>query len=297
VRAWPSLFVRAAKSAVADDVPMLASALAFNAFLAIPATLLLIVGLYSLAADESAIVSLMDRFGSVMPRDAVTLLENSLVQLSEQPSAGLTMTLVGLVLALWTATGAATTLMTAINRAHGRDDGRGFVMKRLVALILVVALGLALVSVSVLLVLGPHVEGWIGSALEAERVVGWVWWTAEWPILLVVLLAAFSVVYWLAADRPDRHWKPITLGAATAVALWIVISAGFGYYAANFGSYNKTWGSLSAAIVTMVWLWLSSLALLYGAEVDAEAERAEAEPLDVSGIVERAAPSPLRRAG
>ena len=295
MRKWASLYVRAAKSAAQDDVPMLASALAFNAFLAIPATLLLVVGLYSLSADESAVADLMDRFDTVMPQDAVALLQDSVGQLTQQRSAGLTMTIVGLVLAIWTTTGAATTLMTAINRAHGREDRRGFAAKRLIALVLVGALGIALVSVSVLLVLGPHIESWIGGALDAERVVGWVWWTAEWPTLLVVLLAAFSVVYWLAADKTDRHWKPITLGAATAVVLWIAISAGFGYYASNFGSYNKTWGSLSAAIVTMVWLWLSSLALLFGAEVDAEAERA-ADPLDVSDTVERTAPSPLRRA-
>lgn len=298
MREWPGILVRAAKYSVDDDVPMLASALAFNAFLAIPATLLLVVGLFSILADPSLIQDLMDEVGAVVPAEAVTLVQDSLLQLERQPSAGIVMTIVGFVLALWTTTGAMNTLMTAINRAHEVEDKRGFVTKRLVAVVLVVAIGFAMLAVAILLVLGPHLEDWIGSALDAERVVGWAWWTAQWPILLVSLLAAFSVVYWLAADKPNRHWRPITLGACVAVVLWIVVSAGFGIYAANFGSFNKTWGSLSAAIVTMVWLWLSSLALLFGAEVDAEAERSrDAAAEEVSGNAERSRASQLRRAG
>jgi membrane protein len=273
IRAWPGLLVRAAKSAVDDDVPMLASALAFNAFLAIPATLLLVVGLFSIVADAALIQDLMERFATVMPADAVTLIEDSLLQLEQQPSSGITMVIVGFVLALWTATGAMNTLMTAVNRAYELEDGRSFAVKRLVAVVLVVVLGAAVLLVSLLLVLGPHIHGWIGDALGAEDVVAWVWWTAEWPILLVVLFCAFSVVYALATDNPNRRWRLISPGAGVAVVLWLGVSAAFGFYAANFGSYNKTWGSLSAAIVTLVWLWLSGLAMLFGAEVDAEAER------------------------
>jgi membrane protein len=295
LRAWPGILVRAAKDSLDDDVPMLASALAYNAFLAIPATLLLVVGLFSLIADASLIEDVMDRFGRVMPGDAVTLLQGSLLQLESQPSAGIAMTAVGFAVALWTTTGAMNTLMSAVNRAHEREDKRGFVAKRLVAILLVVVVGFAVLAVAVLLVLGPHVQDWIGGALDAEQPVAWVWWSAEWPVLFVGLLAAFSVVYWLAADKPDRHWKPITLGAAVAVVLWVAVSAAFGLYAARFGSYNKAWGSLSAAIVTLVWLWLSSLALLFGAEVDAEAERTRSVGISDSDARSRAAP--LRRTG
>ena len=291
---WPRILVRAAKGSLQDDAPMLASAIAYNAFLAIPATLLLVVGLFSLVADASLIEDVMDRFGKVMPGDAVTLLEGSLRQLESQPSAGIVMTVVGFVVALWTTTGAMNTLMTAVNRAHEREDGRDFITKRLVAVLLVLAVGIAVLAVALLLVLGPHLQDWLGGALAAERPVSWIWWTAEWPVLLVVLLAAFSVVYWLATDKPHRQWKPITLGAAIAVVLWIAASAAFGLYASSFGSYNKTWGSLSAAIVTLVWLWLSALALLFGAEVDAEAARTRAD--EVSDNAARSPAAPARRA-
>ncbi len=268
---------------------MLASALAFNAFLAIPATLLLVVGLFSLAADPSLIEDLMEKLDSVVPAEAVTLVEGSLLQLEQQPSAGIIMTVVGLVLALWTTTGAMNTVMAAVNRAHELEDARSFAKKRLVAVVLVGVLGTAVLVVSGLLVLGPHIQRWVGGAFEAEGVVGWIWWTAEWPILLVVLFAAFSVVYALATDHSNRRWRLLSPGAAVAVILWLAVSAAFGLYAASFGSYNKTWGSLSAAIVTLVWLWLSALALLFGAEVDAEAERVSG-----SGGRTRASPPPLR---
>lgn len=270
---WPALLARAAKDAMADDVPMLASALAFNAFLAIPASLLLVVGLFSLVAEPTLIEDLMEKLGTVVPAEAVTLVEDSLLQLERQPSAGVVMTIVGLILALWTTTGAMTTLMTAVNRAHELDDSRRFIRKRAVALVLVLVLGFAILLVGGLLVLGPHLRGWIGGAVGAEGLVGWIWWTVEWPILLAALFAAFSAVYALATDHSNRRWRLFSPGAAVAVVLWLVVSAAFGIYAANFGTYNKTWGSLSAAIVTLVWLWLSALALLYGAEVDAEWER------------------------
>lgn len=296
---WPGVLVRAGKGAVADEVPMLASALAFSAFLAIPATLLLVVGVFSLVAEPSLISDLMEKFGTVVPAEAVTLVEDSLLQLEQQPSAGFAMTVVGFVLALWTTTGAMTTFMTAVNRAHGTEDARGFARKRIVALLLVGVVGSAMLLVGTLLVFGPLIQRWVGDALDAGGLVAWIWWTAEWPILLVVLLGAFSAAFALARADATRRLRALSPGAAVATVLWLVVSAAFGLFAANFGSYNKTWGSLSAAIVTLVWLWLSGLALLFGAEVDAEAERAAAgdEHLDVSETVERTHASPLRPAG
>lgn len=272
-RDWPSVLVRAGKQALAHDVPMLASALAYSAFFAVPATLLVVVGAFSLIADPSLIDEVTERLATVAPAEAVDLLEGSLVRLDQQPSAGVVMTVVGFALALWATTGAMTTAMTAVNRAHGRDDERGFVKRRLVALALVASLGAALLVLAVLLVLGPHIEGWIGRALEAETAVAWIWWSVQWPILVACLFGAFAVLYALSNAGAPRRWRIVSPGAGVAVVAWLAVSAAFSLYASHFGSYNKTWGSLSAAIVMLTWLWLSALALLYGAEVDAEVER------------------------
>jgi membrane protein len=264
---------------------MMASAVAFSTFLAIPATLLLALGVFTLFAEETLIDDLMERFGTVVPEEAVTLVSDSLLQLQQQRSSGLLMAGVGLVLALWTTTGAVTTMMTAVNRAYDLDDERSFVRKRVTAVLLVVALGVAVLLVAGFLVLGPHVQRWIGEAFDAERAVAWTWWTVQWPVLVLALTTAFALVFYLATDRRSRRWRFISPGAVVAVLVWLLVSTGFAVYTSQFGTYNKTWGSLSVAIVTLVWLWLSAIALLFGAEVNAEADhvtRDEAKDGDAS---------------
>jgi membrane protein len=273
LRYWPAVLVRAARSALEHDVPMLASALAYSTFFAVPATLLVVLGIFSLTADPAMIDGLMDRLVTIAPAEAVDLIESSLVRLEQQPSAGVVMTIVGFVIALWATTGAMTTAMTAINRAHDRKDERGFVKRRVVALVLVLCFGSVALLVTGLLVLGPHLEGWVGRALGAETAVAWVWWSAQWPVLLAGLFGAFAMVFALATHGDGRSWRLFSPGAVVAVLAWLAVSAAFSLYASRFGSYNKAWGSLSGVIVMLTWLWLSALALLYGAEVDAQAER------------------------
>lgn len=264
---------RAVKEALDDDVPTIAQALAYALFLAIPATALVALGLFSIVADPRLIDDVIDKAEAVMPAEAASLLRESLLRTSESSGGGVVMTVVGLALAVWTTTSAAATLMGGIARAYDRDDERGFLRKRLVALLVVLALVLSAGLVIGFLVLGPHLQQWIGSALDAERATSWIWWTAQWPILIGTLLFAFAVVLYLGPDVEQRTWKLVTPGAAVAVVLWLVGSGGFALYVAHFGSYEKTWGSLAAVVITLVWLWLTSAALLFGAEINAEAAR------------------------
>ena len=106
-----------------------------------------------------------------------------------------------------------------------------------------------------------------------QSAVSWIWWSVRWPILVVGLLAAFATLLWLGPDVEARSWRLVTPGSLVAVVMWLVVSGAFAIYTSRFGSYNKTWGSLSAVIVMLTWLWLTSLALLFGAELNAEIER------------------------
>lgn len=250
-----------------------ARALAYSLFLAIPAAMLLALGVFSLAAGAGSVDQLLDRAARVMPEEAVTLLRESLTRATESPGEGIVMTLAGLVLAVWTTTSAAATLMEALTRIHERPDERSFVRRRLLALAIVAALVLAATLVVTLLVLGPHLEGWLGSALDAERLTAWVWWTAQWPILIGALLFLVATVLYVGPDVEPREWRHVVPGAAVSVAAWLVASGGFALYTSQFGSYEKTWGTISAVVVTLVWLWLTSAALLFGGEVNAEARR------------------------
>jgi membrane protein len=203
------------------------------------------------------------------------------------------MTLVGFLLALWAATSAATTLMEGLTMAYDRKDDRSFVRKRLEALAIVACLLVAVGLVMSLLILGPHIERWIGDAVGAPTVTAWTWWTAQWPILVGGLLVAFAVVLAIGPSGAERQWRFITPGALVAVLVWLVASAGFALFASRFGNYEKTWGTLAGVVVTLIWLWLTGAALLFGAEVNAEAERvvegrtAESDADEPDGAVTR----------
>ena len=270
--AW-TVLRRAADEARDARLTTTAQALAYSLFLAIPAAFLVLLGLFSLFADAGTVAELVSRAGTVLPSESTTLLEQSLERATQQPGRGAVLTVVGLGLGLWTTTSAAATLMHGLTTTYDREDSRGFVRKRLVAFAIVIALVIGAALVLGLLVFGPYLERWIGSATGASGVVTWIWWTVQWPILVGGLLFAFAVVLYLGPDVEDLRWRLVAPGAVTALVVWLAASGGFALYAARFGSYDKTWGTLSAVVVTLVWLWLTSAALLFGAEVNAEVRR------------------------
>lgn len=273
-RDYLAILVRAGKESLNDHVTNLAAALAYYAFLAIPSALLVAVGLFSLFAGPDAIQTIIDKVDTVAPREAVTLLDDSLQRVTEaQSSSGITMIVVGSVLALWTVTGAMQTLMWALNSAYDREETRGFVKRRLTALAMVILMLLAFALAFGLLVLGPVLSGALGSALNLETLVKWLWWTAQWPILLLGLLFAFAAILYLGPNVDHPRWRFLTLGTGISVVVWLLASGAFAIYVSQLGSFDKTWGSLAAVIIMLTWLWLSGLALLFGAEVNAEAER------------------------
>jgi membrane protein len=271
---WRTILVSAVKSFLGNNGTMLASALAYNTFFAIPSVLLVVVGLFTLVSGPGTIDSLLTHFNHVMPRQAVSLLKGSLTQLDSHPAQSVVVTVVGFVLAIWSTTGAMTSYMTGINLAYGRKDHRPFLRKRIVALEMAAIIGLAFLLVAVLLMFGPAVERLVAShAGPAAGVVNWIWWIAQWPILLGGLLVAFSALLDLGPDIQFSRRRRVTPGSLVAALLWIAFSGLFAVYTAMFGSYNKTWGALSAVIVMLTWLWLSAVALLLGAEINAQVDK------------------------
>jgi membrane protein len=273
-RDWLAILIRAGKEAMQDRVTNLAAALAYYAFLAIPAVMLIAVGVFSLVADADAVTTIVDKLEGVAPEEALTLIRDSLTRVTETTSgSSIAMLLVGSVFALWTVTGAMDTLMWALNTAYDREETRGILKRRLIALAMVLLLLVAFVLVFGLLVLGPALSGWIGSAVGMEAVVELLWWTAQWPILILGLLLSFGTIYFLGPNVDHPRWQFLSIGTVVSVLIWLVASGGFAFYVSQFGSYNKAWGSLAAVIIMLTWLWISALALLFGAEVNAEAER------------------------
>jgi membrane protein len=272
-RDFKAILIRAGKESLNDQITDLAAALAYYSFLAIPSILLIALGVFSAFADPSAVQTLIDKVGSVAPAEVTALLDDSLTRMSQNDSGSWAMAAVGFVLAFWTTTGAMTSLMRALNRAYDQDETRGFVRQRLSAVLMVAVMLVAFALVFGLLVMGPALSGWIGDAVGMEAVLKWLWWVAQWPVLILGLLAAFATVLYLGPNVEQRRWQFVTPGSLFAVVVWLLVSGLFAVYTATFASYNKAWGSLAAVIVMLTWLWLTGCALLFGAEINAEAER------------------------
>jgi len=284
-RDYVAIVKRAAKEVGDDNLTSIAAALAYYAFLSIPSVLMVAVGIFALVGDPSAVNTLVDKLGGIIPSQAQALLRDSLTTLTQNKGTGLSVLVIGTLLALWSVTGAMQNVMWGLNVAYDRDESRGFVRRRLTALQMVVFGALGVLLVFGLLVLGPHMVTWIGDASGQKTLVSWLWWVAQWPILIAGLLAAFAGIYYLGPNVDHPRWQFLSFGAVFGVLSWLALSGLFAFYVSKFGSYNKTWGSLAAVVVMLTWLWLSGLALLFGAEINAEAERSrelrKGEPAEV----------------
>jgi membrane protein len=267
--AWRTLrdAVRAARE---HDLTTKGRALAFSLFMAIPATLLLLLGVFSLVAEPNDVARVVDRLDDVLPAEVARLVGDSLERTAASPRSGVTMTAIGLALAAWSTTSAATSLMDGLTAAFGRRDGRSFVRRRLVAFVIVVCLVLAALLLLAVLVLGPYLSRWVGDATGEPSLTSWLWWSAQWPVLIGVLLFVIGLVLYLGPDVDRKGRRVVTPGAVVALVVWLGASGALAFYSAYFGSYEKTWGTLSAVIVTLLWLWLGAASLLFGAEINAQ---------------------------
>ncbi len=244
-RDYFAILKRSGKEALDDHITNLAAALAYYAFLAIPSALLVAVGVFSLVAGPDAISTLVDKLDTVMPGQATDLIRDSLTNMTHHQATGATIIGIGGLLAIWSLGGAMQNVMWALNIAYDRK----------------------------VLVLGPQLSKWIGDAVGAETLVNVVWWAAQWPLLIAGMLVAFAGILYLGPNVEQPRWRFLSFGAVVAAVIWLAASGLFAVYVSMFGSYNKTWGALSAVVVLLIWFWLSAVALLLGAEINAEAER------------------------
>src|SRR5205085_3470922 len=221
----------------------------------------------------STVTTVIGKLHGIVPGQATSLLDSSLRNMVHNKGTGITVLSIGGVLAFWSLTGAMQNLMWALNIAYDRDEGRGFVRRRITALWMVVFALLGFALAFGVLVLGPHLSTWIGDAIGAKSVVKIVWYAAEWPLLVGGLLVSFAGILYLGPNVDHPRWRYLSFGSVLATVIWLVASGLFAFYVSKFGSYNKAWGTLSAVVVMLTWLWLSGVALLLGAEINAEAER------------------------
>ncbi len=256
-----------------DQCMDLAAALTYYAVLSLFPALLVVMSLLGVFGQgERTADTILGIVDDVSPGAAVDVLRQPLEQLVNAPSAGFTL-VAGILGALWSASGYVGAFGRAMNRIYEVDEGRPAWKLRLQQLGLTFA-GLIVVAIAAFLlaVSGPVAET-LGGRLGIGETGLTIWNIARWPVLLLLVVVGVATLYYTGPNVKQPKFRWISVGAAIAILTWIVASLLFGLYVANFGSYNKTFGTLAGVIVFLLWLWLTNLALLFGAEVDAELER------------------------
>jgi len=256
-----------------DECTDLAAALTYYAILSMFPALLAMIALLGIfgqgASTTDTLLDLVERIGQ---QDAVDQLRQPITQMTETNAAGFAFVL-GLVGAVWSASGYVGAFGRAMNRIYEVDEGRPFWKLRPLNLVItVVTVVLAAVVLLGLVVTGPFARE-LGDTLGLGETTVTLWNIVKWPILLIVVVFVVAILYYATPNVKQPKFRWVSVGAGFAIVVWILASLGFGVYVANFGSYNETYGALGGVIILLLWLWLTNLALLLGAEVDAELER------------------------
>jgi membrane protein len=266
VRSWLAVAREVKDELKHDNLSLVAAGVAFYALMAIFPAIIATVTVYALVADPAQVRGQLAPAVRVLPKEASDILVNQLTSAVEANSGGLTLGLVVSLLAtIWAAAGGMNALITGLNVTYGVEETRNFLKLR--ALSLGLTFG-ALVTVAVALALVaafPVALHWIGLGPVARMGAE----AARWVVLIVVIGLSLGVLYRFAPAHAAAGWRWLSVGTVVALVGWLVASLGFSIYVSHFGSYNKTYGSLAGVIVLLLWLWLSTYAILLGAEIDA----------------------------
>jgi membrane protein len=272
VRSWGGVLKRTVSEFRADNLTDWAAALTYYAILSIFPALLVFVSILGLIG-ESATQPLLDNLATVAPGPAQEIFTSAIENLNEGQGAAGVLLVVGLAGALWSASGYVGAFIRASNSIYEVEEGRPFWKLRPVqiAITIVMVILLAIGAVAVVLT-GPLAEE-VGNIIGLGSAAVTAWDIAKWPVLVLLVSLMLSVLYWAAPNVKQPGFRWLTPGGVVAVIIWIAASAAFAFYVASFGSYNETYGSIGGVIVFLIWLWISNLAVLLGAELNAELER------------------------
>lgn len=280
-RGWKDVLVRSFREFKADNISMVAAAAAFYAWLALLPAILAGVMLYGILASPRQVTSNIEQLTENLSQDVANTLrqpiENALNTGSQGLGIGLAIALAG---AIWSASGGMNGLIQGIGIAYDEPDNRNFFKKRGLAIFLTLGgIVMFLLMITLIAVLPPVIQ-----ELGLGSVVTGVITAARFVLLAVLMMIGLAVLYRLAPDRDNPRFTWVTPGAVVAMILWLAVSAGFSFYVSNFGSYNKTYGALAGVIVLELWLYLTMMIILFGAEMNAELEAQTAKDTTVGDL-------------
>ena len=268
---WTDLIRRTFWETLKDDAQGLAAQLSYYFFLSLFPTLLFLVALASLFPLQNLVDDITRLLGPVMPEEALTVIRDQMLKIANSDDTGLLS--LGLITALWSSSAAMGAVVNAMNRAYDIDESRPWWKVRLLAIALTIGLAFFILLSLTLVLAGPQLADYATAWFGLPYIWAWVWKIAQWPIVFSLVATGIGLIYYFAPDA-EQDWVWITPGSLVATFLWLLASLGFRYYVVNFGEYTETYGAVGGILVVLLWFYLSALAIVVGAELNAEIEAA-----------------------
>jgi membrane protein len=269
-RGWRDIAMRVKDQVSEDNVDMISAGVAFYLFFSIFPALLAALSIYGMFADPAQVTQQIEALAAYLPAEVQQIITEQLTQVAAASGQALGFgVIIGIGVALWSAMKGVKALMTAFNIAYDESEDRGFIKFNLIAFALTLfILVFGLVALLLVAVIPPLL-----AAIGLDAVTEWIVSLARWPILFVLVMTILAFLYRYAPSREQPRWGWATPGAFLATALWLLASAAFSFYIANFGDYNEMYGALAAVVILLFWLYISAFVVIIGAEVNSEMER------------------------
>ena len=275
------LLKRAVKDFLKDDMSTYSAALAYAALFALFPFLIFLIALLGFLNIPEFFDWLLDQGQTALPADAFGMLEEIITQIRGQARGGLLS--IGIIVAIWGASGGVRSVMNAMNVAFDVEETRPIWKRYLLSIFYTLGIAVLLIAASGLMLTGPELMESIASEVGLGDLFVTLWTWLRWPVLVVLLMLVAALVYYVAPNV-DQPFALITPGAAFAVVMWVIASVGFSLYVSNFANYGSTYGSLGSMIILLLFFYVSSAVLLLGAEVNAELHRIRlGEPVPADG--------------
>ena len=268
---WKDLAKRTAKEITADDLLNLAAQQAYYFFFALFPALLTVISIASFFPIHDLIGQIVTTLGRFVPPDALNIIKDQITKISQSNQGGVLT--FAFLLTLWSSSGAMVSIISTLNAAYDITEARPLWKVRVTALALTVGMALFILVSMALVLVGPTLAEHLANTLRLGPVFKWTWWVLQWPVVFALVTSGVGLVYYFAPDA-EQDWVWITPGSILATLLWVVASLGFKLYILFFGNYNETYGTLGGFIVLLTWFYVSGLAILIGAELNAEIEHA-----------------------
>jgi len=268
---WTELLKRTYNEMMADNCLGLAAQLAYYFFLALFPALLFVVAILSFVPVQGLMDAINNSLARVAPTDVFNIIKEQMYKIAQDKNGGLLT--IGMIGTIWSTSSGVSAIIDTLNQAYDIQESRPLWKTKLIAIGLAVALAVFIVLSFALVLVGPTVAEKLANYVHLGPAFEWTWKILQWPVVFALVTLAIAMVYYYAPDAEQKFvW--ITPGSVAATILWVLISLGFKFYVANFGSYNATYGTIGGIIVTLTWFYVSALAILFGAELNAEIEHA-----------------------